>query len=280
VQRPAAADQTLNLTGLVNLVSKRNHMQKRSIGARLMQMLRDNARAERQPLNVVRNNAANESTIYIYDVIDPYWGVSDLEIAKAVASMSPDTWIKLRVNSPGGDVFTGRAIANVLAAHPGKVTAYVDALAASAATTVVDAADEVVMAKGSFYMVHNSWTIAMGNKGDFTDIAALLAKIDGEIAADYVNRTSKTLDQVVAWMDAETWFTAQEAVDAGFATSLAEPPDKSAGTANSAKRWNLAAFANAPKALLEPVQTPAQNDADWAAIRASNERRLRLLELA
>lgn len=253
-------------------------MKKNGIHARLVQMLRANAQSERKPLNVVRNEAQNDATIYIYDVIDPYWGVSDEEVARAVASLAPDAHIKLRVNSPGGDVFAGRAIANAIKGHPGKVTAYVDGLAASAATTVVDAADEIVMATGSFYMIHNSWTLAMGNKTDLLDMAALLGKIDSQIAADYVARTGKSVEDVVAWMDAETWFTAQEAVDAGFAHSVA---DKAAKAENSAgaKAWNLSAFLNVPKELMAPDAPPA-SEPDFAAKRAANERRLRLFEFA
>ncbi len=250
-------------------------MKTNNFTARLMQMLRDNAQAERKPLNVVRNEAAKEATIYIYDVIDSYWGVNDQDIARAVSELPKDTWIKARVNSPGGDVFTGRAIATTFANHPGKVTAYVDGLAASAATTVCDSADEIVMAKGSFYMIHNSWTVAAGNKSAFMDTAALLAKIDGEIAADYVQRTGKTVEEIVQLMDAETWFTAQEAFDNGFATSVAEKVSKAE---NSAKRWNLAAFTNVPKALLEMPEPAPENE--WARMHEANARRLQLFSLS
>jgi ATP-dependent Clp protease, protease subunit len=244
---------------------------------KLMQLLRDNAAKERQPLNLVRAEGnTTDATLYIYDVIDAYWGVSAQEVAKAIAGLDAETTLHLRINSPGGDVFEATAIAAAIAQHAGKTVAHIDGLAASAATTIASAADEVEISDGGFYMIHNTWTIAMGNKKDMLDTANLLDKLDGSIVNTYAKKTGATAEQIVQWMDAETWFTAQEAVDNRFADRLASPASKADNRAAGA--YNLSVYEKTPKALLEPKkQEPAEPD--FAAMRASNERRLRLLQI-
>lgn len=226
---------------------------------------------------LLRNNAdkgagirAEGNTLYLYDVIGD-WGVPAAGFAKALAAMTADV-VHLRINSPGGDVMDGRAMATAIAQYPGKVISHIDGLAASAATYVAIAASEVEISEGAFFMIHNAWAVAIGNKASMTEMAALLDKVDGTIIADYKRKTGKDEAQIVSWMGAETWFTAQEAVDHGFVDRIV-PAAKSGG---DAKAWNLGAYKNAPAALTAP---PA-NEPDFAEIAASNERRLRLLESA
>lgn len=237
---------------------------------KLMQLLRDNAAAERKPLNLIRDEAAAVATLYIYDVIDAYWGVAAADVSKVISGLDAAITLRLRINSPGGDVFEARAIAAAIQQHPGKTIAAIDGLAASAATTIAAAANEVEIVDGGFYMIHNAWTLAMGNKHDMTSTAALLDKVDGAIVADYAKRTGKSNEEIAAWMDAETWFTAQEAVDNGFADRIAQPAGDAKNAA--ARQFNLAAFSKTPQALLAPPE-PA---IDAAALRAANERRLSL----
>lgn len=245
---------------------------------KLLQLLRDNAAQERKPLNLVRNEDAGEATIYIYDVIDSWWGIAALQIAPVIAALDPSHTLHVRVNSPGGDVFEGRAIRTAIRQFKGKTIGHVDGLAASAATTVVDACDEVEISEGGMYMIHNGWTYAMGNKHEMRKNADLLDKVDAAIVADYARRTGADADQLVSWMDAETWFSAEEAVEHGFANRLATVPEK--GTENSgARKWNLTAFDKVPKALLEEPKPPVI-EPDFAALRAHNERRMRLTQLA
>lgn len=255
---------------------------------KLLQLLRDNAAAERRPVNVVRNEEASEATLYLYDVIDPWWGISAEAIAREVSALAGVETLHLRVNSPGGDVFEGRAIRTALQQFRGKTIGHIDGLAASAATTVVDGCDEIEISEGAFYMIHNGWTLGYGNRHELGKTVKLLEKVDAAIVADYAKRTSLDVTQLVAWMDEETWFDSAEAVEHGFASRLAVAPDKTeasnkdgAGPRNDCS-WKLGAFNKVPKALLDRLQTPAQNDPDpdWAAVRAANERRLRLLELA
>ncbi|MFN7725161.1 MAG: head maturation protease, ClpP-related [Rubrivivax sp.] len=245
---------------------------------KLMQLLRDNAAQERQALNLVRaESEPSEATLYLYDVIDAYWGISAQAVAQAIAGLGKDVTLHLRINSPGGDVFEAEAMATAIRQHPGKTVAHIDGLAASAATRVASAASEVEISEGSFYMIHNAWTITLGDKRDMTAAASLLDKVDGTIVADYARRTGETPEQIAAWMNDETWFTAQEAVDHKFADRVASGDDAQAKNATP-RKFNLTAFDKTPKALLEPPKpAPAQ---DIAAQRAHNERRLRLLQVA
>ena len=248
---------------------------------RLLQLLRDNAAKERQPLNLVRNAASQDAALYIYDVIDRYWGVSAEAVAKAISGLDASATLHVHINSPGGDVFEGRAIRTAIQQHQGKTVAHIDGLAASAATTISDGADEVEIATGAFYMIHNGWTWMYGNKNDFRKEADLLDKIDAAIVADYARRTGLDVDQLVTWMNNETWFSAEEAVEHGFANRLMEAPSKTEASNKTQQKWNLAAFEHAPKSLLEqPAPAPTPDPVIEAAVqRERNERRLQLLSL-
>jgi ATP-dependent Clp protease, protease subunit len=239
---------------------------------RLMQLVAQNAGAG-TPLSVVRNEAGIE--VQVYDVIDPWFGVSAKAFAEAIkgAGSLPLT---VRLNSPGGDVFEGRAIASQIRAHKGPTVAVVDGLAASAASTIAVAASSLTMAQGSFLMVHRSWAWTMDNAEGLRGLAALLEKIDGSIAGDYVAKSGASLAQAEAWMNAETWFTADEAVAAKLADAVGE-------TEAQLKPFNLKAFDNAPAALLArlvPPGDPSPPEADFAALRAHSMRRMRLLDYA
>lgn len=228
---------------------------------KLVQLIRNNAK--REPARIVAEDEAD--TLFLYDVIDPYWGVSASDFNKALAGMAGKK-VTLRVNSPGGDVFDGRAMAAAIAQH-GNVHAVIEGVAASAATYVTAACASVAIAKGAMYMIHNAWTMAYGNKDDLTQTASLLDKIDGTILDDYERKTGQSREQLAAWMNAETWFTADEAVEHGFADSVNE-------TAQAKNTWDLSAYQNAPK------PAPAAPDpAEWAALHQRNLNRLRLHEI-
>jgi ATP-dependent Clp protease protease subunit len=246
----------------------------------LMQMLRDNAGAERKPLNVVRAEGSTEATLYVYDVIDAYWGVNAQDMAKAIAGMDGVETLHLRINSPGGDVFEARAIANAIRQFKGSTVAHIDCLAASAATTIALACEQVEIAQDGFFMIHNSWTFAYGNKDDLSQTISLLTQIDAGIVADYAKRTGQKTDQIETWMDDETWFTADQAVEYGFANCVMDPPDKTENATRS-KTWNLSAFNKAPKALIEPPEPNLEVTPEQLAAAAENRaRRMRLLDLA
>jgi len=236
----------------------------------------------------------NEATLYLYDVIGyDFWtggGVTAKQFAKDLKALGGKK-LNLRVNSPGGDVFDGRAMAAALRDYPGEIVAHVDGLAASAASFLVMHADKVVMTEGSFMMIHNGWTLAMGDRHAMRKTGDLLEKIDGSIVDDYQKKSGIDAETLATWMDEETWFTAAEAVDQGLADSIAE--GASSGVNNRAKAWNVGAYDNAPSELaetaaqteeIEPPTVADEPAAEVAAaiendLRASaRERELRLIE--
>lgn len=149
--------------------------------------------------------------IHIYDVIDA-------ATAKAVKSVLGSTAaVTVHINSPGGSVTDALAIYSNLRSHKGRVTAVVDGLCASSATIIMLAADEVVMSEHSLLMVHNPWTVAAGDAGDMRKTAETLDKAALEMVSLYSERTGQSSGAVTAIMQAETWYNASEAVEAGFA---------------------------------------------------------------
>lgn len=236
-----------------------------------------------QLANVVQGNPASGfraeekdgvATVYVYDVIGGWFGGVDAEaFARALQGITASA-IHLRINSPGGDVFDARAMVSALRNHPATVTAYVDGLAASAASYLMLAANKVVMAEGAFVMIHNAWGLVMGNKHDLRETADLLDKIDASIIADYKKKAKGDTDWA-ALMDAETWFDATEAKAIGLVDEIdgqaEEQPDEA-----KAKAWNVEAYDKAPAALktAAKVALPA-NEPQFN--RANAERRLSLL---
>jgi ATP-dependent Clp protease protease subunit len=234
---------------------------------KLMALIATN-QAKPKRYEIVSKADSEEATIYLYDVIDSYFGISATQFVRDLNSLKAPT-IHLRINSPGGDVFDGRAIATAIAQHPSKIVAHVDGLAASAASWVALSAAEVEMSPGSFFMIHNAWTMAYGNKDDLRSTADVLDKIDTALIEDYVRQTGNSAEQIAEWMNSETWFTAEEAVDKGFADRVTE----SAATKNE---WDLSVFAKAPAAL---AQQQAEDDSE-AIAHDERKRRFELIELA
>jgi ATP-dependent Clp protease, protease subunit len=240
---------------------------------KILQLLRDNAGRTKQPCNLVRNSA-DEATIYIYDMIDAYWGISAKSVIEALASVADVPTVHLRINSPGGNVFEGRAIVEAIKRFSGKTIAHVDSLAASAASSIAIAADEVEIAQGAFFMIHNASAMVFGDKADMRETADLLEKVEGTIVHDYNAKTGKDATDIVAWMDAETWFTADEAVANGFCDRLAATADK--GTNNT---WNLAAYDKVPKALAEAAAPAADPPPNPTGTTQTNRNTLRLASI-
>lgn len=213
----------------------------------LLKLMALNKGAARR-FEIVRAEAANEATIYLYDVIVAndeeaawYGGVSAQAFVKEIRSLEADV-IHLRINSPGGDVFAARAMEQALREHKAKVVTHIDGYAASAASYLALAGDEVEIAAGGFVMIHKAWTMAYGNADDLTSTAALLTKIDESLIATYAAETGQEADQLREWMRAETWLSADEAVQYGFADRVA------AGAVKDSTAWDLSAYARAPQA--------------------------------
>lgn len=210
--------------------------------SKIFQLIRDNAQRKKQPVNLVRNAA--EASLYIYDVIDPYWGVSAQSVIDAIARAGDAEVLHVYINSPGGSVFEGRAIMAAIARFAGKTIAHIDSLCASAATGIALACNEVEMSEGAFFMIHNASGMAWGDKTELRETADLLEKVEGSIIGDYTAKTGVEAEQIVAWMDAETWFTAAESLEHGFIDRITTAP-----AAKASNAWNLSAYAKTPAAL-------------------------------
>lgn len=165
-----------------------------------------------------------DNTISIYAPIGDFYGegVTARRIAGALRGVGTTTDVTVNINSPGGDVFEGLAIYNLFREHKGQVTVNVMGLAASAASFIAMAADEIRIGRAAFFMVHNAWTIALGNRNDLREIADFLEPIDFAMADIYTARTGIAVDDVKAQLDAETWIGGRAAVDAGWADAFLE----------------------------------------------------------
>lgn len=163
------------------------------------------------------------STISIYDVIgqDPWTGegVTAKRIAGALRAIGSND-VTVNVNSPGGDFFEGIAIYSLLREHPHNVTVKVMGLAASAASIIAMAGDRVEISSVGFLMVHNAWALAVGNRHDMREAADTLEPFDDAMAELYAARAGVDKAEAAGWMDKETWFNGNQAIEAGLADAL------------------------------------------------------------
>ncbi len=171
----------------------------------------------------IKAASTDDNTITIYDPIGYDWwtgeGVTAKRISGALRSIG-DNDVVVKINSPGGDVFEGLAIYNLFREHKGKVTVQILGLAASAASFIAMAADEIQIARAGFLMIHNSWTMAAGDRNDIREVADFLEQIDGTLADIYAVRTGDPIEAMRKLMDVETWMGGAAAIEAGFADSL------------------------------------------------------------
>ena len=205
-------------------MSRRNLDRDRRFSARALD--RYSAGPTHNGVRVRAARAGDPAEILIYDVIgaDMFGeGVTAKGVLAALADANGGD-VRVRVNSPGGDVFEGLAIYNALKAHPGNVTVEVDGLAASAASVIAMAGDTVTMHEGTLLMIHNASTIGFGDRREMAATAATLGKVDAQLAAIYARVSGATVEACAAMMDAETWFDAGEAVSAKLVTAVQAAP--------------------------------------------------------
>ncbi|MGI3212878.1 head maturation protease, ClpP-related [Roseovarius tibetensis] len=190
--------------------------------------------------------------VLIYDEIGAY-GVSAKGFLAELGALPDDAPIDLRLNSPGGSVFDAVAIHNALSRHAGAVTVWIDGIAASAASYVAMAGDEIVMPENAFLMIHDPSGLVMGTASDMRDMAGTLDKIGASMLRGYAARSGKPEAEIAAFLAAETWFDAAEALEAGLATRLAEP-------VRIAAAFDIGRFRNAPPELVEAVEAVAPDE--------------------
>jgi len=217
-----------------------------------------------------------EATVYIYQPIGSYYGLDPEQFVRDFAAIDAQT-IRLRMHTPGGDVFAARAMTTALMSTKAKVIAQIDGLVASAGTYVAMAADKIEIVKGGFMMIHNAWTLSLGDHHEMRKTATVLEKISGTIADDYAARAERAgVDlpraDIVDMMDNETWLTAQECLDNGFVDAVFD------GTAKE-QNWDLSAYEHPPEALAhKPKKEPASAIEQERAHRAQLERRMAFIE--
>lgn len=201
----------------------------------------------------IENAADDEDStdVYVYQSIGGWFGMWAEDFISELKQVATSK-INLRLNSPGGSVFDGIAIANAIRSHPATVTVYVDSLAASIASVIALAGDRVVMMPQSQFMVHNASGACYGDASEMTKMADLLDKQSRNIAEAYAQHTGGTLAEWQDYMAAETWFTAEEALAAGLADEVmpmrpktedadAEPEPASA-MAQMGRSWDLSMY--------------------------------------
>lgn len=165
----------------------------------------------------------SDRTISIFDIIGEDWwtgeGFTAKRMAGALRALGKGP-VTVAINSPGGDYFEGLAMYSMLREHDGDVNVKVMGLAASAASLVAMGGDTVQIARAGFFMVHNTWTVAVGNRHDLRDLADQIEPFDSAMADVYAARTGDTPENMGKLMDRESWIGGSAAVSQGFADSL------------------------------------------------------------
>ena len=173
--------------------------------------------------NQIKQMTANSADIYIYgDIYDSWWDDdnSAVSLKDKLIELGDINEINLHINSLGGDVFEGLAIFNLLKQHKATVNVFIDGIAASIASVIAMAGDTIYMPKNSMMMIHNCWSYACGNSKEFRKLADDLDKIMEASIESYMSKVNITKEELKELLDAETWLTAQECFDKGFADEI------------------------------------------------------------
>lgn len=193
----------------------------------------------------------NQGELTLYGEIsnETWWGdeVTPKEFKADLDNLGEIDTLNIYINSPGGDVFAGQTIYSILKRHKAQKNVYIDGLAASIASVIAMAGNTIFMPKNSMMMIHNPWTIGMGNSADFRKLAEDLDKIRESLIAAYENHSVLTRDEIIEIMDAETWLTASECEEYGFCDVVGEEKTLAA----SIDKDVLARYKNTPKELID-----------------------------
>lgn len=198
---------------------------------------------------------------------ESWWGdtVTPKQMLDELKALGEVTEISVRINSGGGDVFAGIAIHSMLKRHKAKIIVYVDGIAASIASVIAMAGDEIIMPSGAMLMIHNPWSWQVGEAKDFRKMADTLDAIRDSMIPIYTEKTGLSAEDITALLDAETWLSAADAVAQGFATK-AEDTVKVAASARgkmaivNGLEMDWSKFLNAPK--LEAAADPEEDAVD------------------
>jgi len=203
-----------------------------------------------------------DATISILDVIGAdFWGegVTSKRVAGALRAIG-ERDVTVSLNSPGGDYFEGLAIYNMLRDHPAKVTVKILGIAASAASVIAMAGDEIQIARAGFLMIHNTWVVAMGDRNQLREVADWLEPFDLAAVDIYSARTGISADELTKMLDRETWIGGSAAVDQGFADALLDADEISAGAKNSAGKIHPVSAWHKVEALLAQAGSTTRSE--------------------
>ena len=220
-------------------------------------------------------NKSDKAEIWIYEEIgEDFWtggGVTAKGFQKELAAIKADK-IDLHINSPGGLVFDGITIYNLLKQHPANITTYIDGLAASIASVIALAGDSVIMAENALFMIHKASGLVMGNSDDMRAFAEKLDKVNTSIATTYISKTGKDEPEINDLMAAETWMTAAEALDFGFVDEISGEADMAA-CARFVPVMEKAKFQNIPGCIAGIKEKPTVKEAEKALRDAGYSRK-------
>ncbi|OAJ33403.1 head maturation protease, ClpP-related [Piscirickettsia salmonis] len=198
----------------------------------------------------IKAQANKRADVYIYDYIGDY-GVEAKSFVMELQALDVEQ-INLRINSPGGSLTDGFTIYNAICRHNATVTTHIDGLAASMASIIALAADKVIMAENAFYMIHNPWTVAIGDKNQLNQSIELLDKMGKLMVNIYSEKSGIDPNQVQELMDAETWLTGTEALEQGFVDEVSESIELAACV-------KADTYKNTPQTLIKPPENSAVN---------------------
>lgn len=216
------------------------------------------AALDRWDRNIQAAAGSDNSVISIMDYIGQDFfgtGVTANRVAGALRAIGNKP-VTVEINSPGGDYFEGLAIYNVLREHSKDVIVKVLGMAASAASIVAMAGDEIMVARAGFIMIHNVWSVVVGDKGDMREAADFLEPLDAVMADLYSARSGISTKEIAKMLDAETWIGGSDAVDMGMADSLLPSDEVTTKAKNELARGPIAAMRRIDAALAKGEQLP------------------------
>lgn len=201
------------------------------------------------------------------DIASASWGEDEITpklFKEELDALGEIKFLNIYINSGGGEVFAGQAIYSMLKRHAANKTVYIDGIAASIASLIAMAGDKIIMPSNAMLMIHKCWNIAMGNSDEFRQMADRMDKVDESIVGVYVDKTGKDRKEILDLLKAETWFTAEEALAAGFADEV-EKEKKLAASMNgdflnmNGQTFDLERYQNKPvveEVIPDPLIVP------------------------
>jgi ATP-dependent Clp endopeptidase proteolytic subunit ClpP len=217
----------------------------------------------------ILNKSKDRAEIHLYEDIGEGWfgGVSAKTFVDDIKKLGTVNHIDLRINSPGGSVFEGVTIYNVLKSHSARIVAHIDGLAASIASIVAMAGDEIHMADNALMMIHDPWGMSVGTAEDMRNEAEVLDTVKQTLIDTYAKRTGQDKDKIAQMMEVETWMSAAEAVDMGFADFVTD--EELMAAAVDVSRYK---YKHLPTEYSNSYTLRAKRDARFTRIAAATNR--------